>query len=576
MAGVKMAKTNNVTLCPRQGLGFYFDGTRLTAPQKQLRFKVMSANVLLLLLVTIVFSRNSAFAASGMFPKLPPATNAFVVAIHEDSGDAWMTSWALQGLVNQKSAEVYLILNPWDWDPLKACGKPYQELPRLNGVDAGLKTLFRKYQDHVKKMFLYDPDKDWTWYLALMSGAQQHGLPVTDSLKERLVREFKWKGEIIDFRDHWPNRIAAYDWALTNLMPQCTKKVVFALNRNMPLNDYAVASKGFVFWLDFKNAAELTEIEKIFSTKGYGVGTSLMGYSNIGDEANELANAYGIGYVVSDFYSNGSFWSSFPDKIYTQAPGRIVPVFPGKIYVSFMWSDGDNIQFDQNPIYHLWKDPARGTVPVGTTLSPSLQELNTPMLDWYYKMMTTNDELMAGPCGVQFIYGRNFNAKLFPSWCDLNRTWVADAGFHTGCLWLTPFMSYHYTWYAKTCGLTGIFLGDNRNIFAGAGVRFDLGVPVVDCSLGGGNEDDIFDRLSEITPDERYPLFRNFTCEAGDFEHGDGQGYLKIKRQVDRLEAAYPGRFVFLLPKDEFATIRAYCGLPPVTPAVAVMPPKSN
>ena len=27
---------------------------------------------------------------------------------------------------------------------------------------------------------------------------------------------------------------------------------------------------------------------------------------------------------------------------------------------------------------------------------------------------------------------------------------------------------------------------------------------------------------------------------------------------LDRVEAAYPGRYVFLLPKDEFATIRAY------------------
>ncbi|MGH7989921.1 MAG: hypothetical protein ACREDS_07030, partial [Limisphaerales bacterium] len=37
--------------------------------------------------------------------------------------------------------------------------------------------------------------------------------------------------------------------------------------------------------------------------------------------------------------------------------------------MTFTWSNGDNIQFDQNAIYLLWKDPARGTVPVGTTLS---------------------------------------------------------------------------------------------------------------------------------------------------------------------------------------------------------------
>ena len=42
-----------------------------------------------------------------------------------------------------------------------------------------------------------------------------------------------------------------------------------------------------------------------------------MGYR--GDQVNDIANPYGIGYVVSDLYANGSFWSSFPDKTYTQA-----------------------------------------------------------------------------------------------------------------------------------------------------------------------------------------------------------------------------------------------------------------
>jgi len=45
--------------------------------------------------------------------KMPAATNAFVVSISEDGGNAKMTAWALQGMINQQSAEVYLINNPW-------------------------------------------------------------------------------------------------------------------------------------------------------------------------------------------------------------------------------------------------------------------------------------------------------------------------------------------------------------------------------------------------------------------------------------------------------------------------------
>ena len=72
-----------------------------------------------------------------------------------------------------------------------------------------------------------------------------------------------------------------------------------------------------------------------------------MGYANTGDNANKVANPFGIGCMTSDLYANGSFWSSFPDKTYTQTPGRAIDAQPGKIYTSIMWSDGDNLQFDK-------------------------------------------------------------------------------------------------------------------------------------------------------------------------------------------------------------------------------------
>jgi GxGYxY sequence motif in domain of unknown function N-terminal/GxGYxYP putative glycoside hydrolase C-terminal domain len=494
-------------------------------------------------------------AASGMFPKMPPATNTYVVNINQDSGDAWMTAWALQGLVNQQSAEVYLINNRWDWDPLKSCGKPYEELPRLPGADAGLRTLFQKYQGQVKKIFIYDPDKDWTWYLALMSGAQQEGIPVTESIKDELISEFDWKGDVIDFRYRWANRIQAYDWALANLMPRCTKKVVFATGNRRdkyrerignPITDYVVASKGFVFWLDFDT--EQAEVQKIFSTPGYGVGTSLMGYCSTGDGGNIVANPFGIGYVVSELYANGSFWSSFPDKTYTQPLGKAIKAEPGKIYAHIIWSDGDNLEFDQNPLYKFWHDPARGTVPVATELAPALQELNSPLLDWYYSKMTTNDELVAGPTGFQYIFIGDFNDTLFPEWCYLNRIWCAGAGFHATRIWMAPNPSPKYSEYTTMSGLDGLF---------GEGWRIKAGYPPKIDTFGANNEEDLFNEITKIKPDSSKPIFCGFTCIVGGFYQGD-HGYSAIKRVVDRVETAYPGRYVFLLPKDEFATIRTY------------------
>jgi hypothetical protein len=505
------------------------------------------------LLLGICWGIQSALAAGGMFPKMPPAPTAYVCEIGEDTENAKMTAWALQGMINQRSAEVYLINNPWDLEPLENCGKPFEKLQALSGTDAGLRNLFQKYHNRVNKMFLYDPDKDWTWYLALMSAAQQNGIPVTETVKSELVLESGWKGDVEDFRNRWTNRIDAYDWALVNLISNCTKRVVFATGRvnpkdriGNPITDYAVASKGFVFWLDFNT--ERVEVEKIFRTGGYGVGTSLMGYANTGDLANLVANPFGIGYVVSELYANGSFWSSFPDKTYKQSPGKAVKAEPGKIYASIMWSDGDNLEYDQNPLYKYWHDPARGTIPVATTLGPTLQELNSPLLDWYYSKMTDQDELVAGPTGVQFIHIRDFNRELFPAWLELNRVWCADAGFRSVYMWLMPQPTAKYEMYMKTCGLDGA-LGEFFSI--------DTNLPSVPLS-GIGDKERLFSQFAAVRPKANAPVFHNFVCVAGGFYRNGDHGYSEIKLAVDRLEKAFPGRYVFLLPKDQFATIRAY------------------
>ena len=276
------------------------------------------------LFLMIVSAARPTLAAGGLFPKMPPASNVYVVNCTKNSADSKTTAFALQGLINQSSAEVYVLAGSFGMQELKFCGKPYEMLDTFQGDDAGLMNLFQKYQGQVKKMFVSDPAKDWTWNVALMLGAQQDGIPVTESVKDELISKFGWNGEVVDLRDKWGNAIAAYDWALANLMPNCSKRVVFTPRYGMPIIDYVVASKGFAFWLDFKNLDEQKEIEKIFSTPGYGVGTSLMSYASDGDYANEIANPYGIGYVVSNFYANGSFWCSFPNKTYTQAPGNAV------------------------------------------------------------------------------------------------------------------------------------------------------------------------------------------------------------------------------------------------------------
>ena len=500
-------------------------------------------------------------AAEGLFPKTPPAKNLVVVDLHPDGVPARLTGWALEGLINQQGAETYVIDRPVDQQQLPLARRLVTVLRGAAGETGNLGALFKRYQARVKKMFVYDPDKDWTFFLALMSSAQAQGIPVTPDQAHDLAAAYGWSGEVVDMRIG-ATRVEGYEWALSHLMPGCNRQVVFTvpLSGGVPLYDYIVASKGFAFRLDLKIPQEAAEVEKIFAAGGYKVGASLMGYN--GDQMNVIANKYNIGLVVSDYYANGSFWSSFPNKTYQQRTGAAREAEAGKIYVCLHWSDGDNIQFDQNGTYSLWREPGHGAVPVATTLSPTLQELNSPLLDWYYANAGDNDELIAGPSGVQFIYGRDFNPVTFPQWAQMNRRWVADAGFHTANVWVTPFPSKTYEIYLHDNPLAGVFHNANHIV----GVQSEEGVPVIDeggSPMSDDIENTVFTGLSKKAADPAKPVFVSWTLIVASFTHDGQSGYAKVQRIVDRLNAEHPGRYVFLTPRDFFATARKFYHLPP-------------
>jgi hypothetical protein len=519
------------------------------------------------LAMVVLLASRAAFAASGLFPKMPPANTVYVVDASKDGTNARMTAWALQGLVNQGRAEAFVVTRAEDEQQLSASGKPAVRLPALGGDNSGLRTLFGRYQGQVRRMFVYDPQKDWTFYLALMASAQQGGIPVSPQIQSALASEFGWRGQVVDFRNYGNDRVSGYDWALVHLMPGCSRKVVFVLDWSRPLIDYAAASKGFIFWLDFKKDNELAEAKKIFATNGYTVGTSLMGYANIGDDANIYANPRGIGYVVSDYYSNGSFWSSFPNKTYSQPLGSPVKAMPGKVYVALNWSDGDNLSFDQQRTYRLWNSPGHGSVPISTSLSPTLQELNSPLLDWYYSKMTRNDQLIAGPSGVQFIFGDDYAPDLLPAWCRLSGDWTADAGFHAAYFWNFHYPSPQYQACSQEMNLNGVFHSDSNHFNNQA--KYDTGIPVIDGDKTFSSPAALYNSLASIQPNPSGPTFLDRDVGVQGF--GDN-GYAEVQQVVQQLNAAYPGRYVFLLTKDFFATVRNYYRLAPAPMALRARP----
>ncbi|OUS75935.1 hypothetical protein B1748_14050 [Paenibacillus sp. MY03] len=504
-------------------------------------------------------------SASSTFPKMESADTLHVYDIRNDSAEAKLAALTLQGLINQSSAEVYVLTREKNLDQLwlDQSGKSYSPVSLVTGSNPGLRTMYRDYQSLIDKFIVWEGSKDWTFNIALMKGALEAGLPVTDGIRSSLISEFGSQS-VEDIRSNWNGRVDAYKWAVEHLMPSLDKRILFSAGLRLPdwvgypwnIFDYAVASKSFTFYLDPRNPDEYEEMKHIIQEGGYPPGTAVLGYAPNADDLNEYTNPLGVGYVVSDFFSNGSVWSSFENKTYTQPAGAAVDAEPGKVYVSITASDGDNLQYAQQ-LMDYFQDPAKGDVPVGITIAPVLRELGSPILDYLYAEKGDNIELVAGPSGYQFIYPNHYSIHGYETWLNENKKWLTDAGVHTANVWRIPLNSVYHKQMVDSLagsGVTGILRGDDvQPINAYHGIY----------TLSQGNmltrDGDIYSILSSVSEDREHPVFYNLypiLAFYGVDDNGEAVFFERLKDEVARLQQDFPGKYVFLKPQDIVATIK--------------------
>jgi len=498
------------------------------------------------------------------FPKMKPADTLYVYDIRNDSAEAKLAALTLQGLINQSSAKVYVLTREKNLDQmwLDESGKSYTPVTLIQGTNPGLSTLYRDYQNLITKFIVWEGSKDWTFNLALMKGALEGGLPVTDTIRSSLISAFGSKPSE-DIRTNWSGRVEAYDWAIEHLMPSLNKRILFSAGLREPdwagypwnVFDYAVASKSFTFYLDPRNPDEYAVLVRIIQGGDYTPGTAVLGYAPNADDLNEYTNPHGVGYVVSDFFSNGSVWSSFESKTYTQPAGVAIQAEPGKVYVSITTSDGDNLQYAQQ-LMDYFQDPAMGDIPIGITIPPVLREIGSPILDYLYAHKGDNIELVAGPSGYQFIYPSHYSSSGYKTWLNENKKWLTGAGVHTANVWRIPLNSVYHKQMVDSLagsGVTGILRGDDvQPINAYHGVY----------TLSQGNMltrgGEIYSILSSVSEDDEHPVFYNLypiLAFYGVDDNGKAVFFERLKDEVTRLQQDFPGKYIFLKPKDLVATI---------------------
>lgn len=171
------------------------------------------------------------------------------------------------------------------------------------------------------------------------------------------------------------------------------------------LRDYAVANKAMVFWLDANVPEQRALFERILSS--VQPGTPYLGWfsNDVQGEFNstEITSNHGVTVLAADWFSNMTVLAGTKMKAYPAKPVN-TPKLENKIYVTYTFSEGDNLQYNEHRMRNLWDDPNRGKVPINWTSSPLLYDAAPALLNHYESTATDNDQLIAGPSGAGYFY----------------------------------------------------------------------------------------------------------------------------------------------------------------------------
>ncbi|MFD2144544.1 hypothetical protein [Mucilaginibacter antarcticus] len=184
------------------------------------------------------------------------------------------------------------------------------------------------------------------------------------------------------------------------------------------------------------------------------------------------ASKYGIATIASDWSFNLTVFSG-TSRVINIKPTPPKPPLKNKIYVAFILSDGDNLQFVEHLMRKLWNNPDRGAVPMGWTVSPAMLDAMPGALNYYYKTATDNDNLISGPSGFGYTYPNTWTDKsLLKRFVAKTEDYNKRAGLRVITIWNTitgginPNVGKIYAQQAtSTLGITGQNTGGGITIY---------------------------------------------------------------------------------------------------------------
>ncbi|GAC1379264.1 MAG: hypothetical protein NVS4B7_01410 [Ktedonobacteraceae bacterium] len=339
------------------------------------------------------------------------------------SRDIQLSVATLVGLINRFQPRIYLLSRADDefWLQEALNSVPHTISPLKDR--AILQELLTLHRSKLQGLIIYDPQLIDSINIATMLAGQRDAIIVSPAQGDELQQQPYNLSVLADLRTYkWTSRLQAYRWAEQHLLSEANAHLVAGFTPDIPLGirSFLVATRTFIYWLDPRNIwphpslAWLSErclMKRILKAFPPGV-VHLGWFVNEGTGVTMTSRA-AKPVLASDFYSNLEVWTSIqPAQPFSHSSlregGSLVKA--AKVYLSFTLSEGDNLQYIQERMLHLWKDSGRGSVPIGWAISPLLLEAAPSMAAYYARTATDNDQFVAGPSGAGYMFPSNWPA----------------------------------------------------------------------------------------------------------------------------------------------------------------------
>ena len=418
--------------------------------------------VLALLGILVVSAVLSWPAAAQAQPRL------LVSDVSRVSDDEQLLFAALQGLVNRpalrkdprRPPRIYLVglRNGGDRTVDPTAETWLRDIVPLPTLRVSPHALLQRFRSKVRGLVVWDPALaiDTQNVATTMAGLRDL-LPVSPALAQKLERAPYRLPVAADLRQqHFRSREQAYDWALTHLGPPRRFGLLAWLGYRggragqHGIRDLVVARRGFAFEADPKQEWQLAT--RILDSFPYG--TPVFGYpffdeSIYHDYGVPVNEPLGVGeisrsgkfLIPSTNSTNLTVHSWFrAQPVHTRWEDQPRPADPRKTYVAFLISDGDNIGYVEGSLRtRHFDDPARGSIPMGVSISPWLQVYAPQMYGYYVHALSPNDVLVSGPSGAGYVYPTEDpdldrylqTTRRLIRLAGLHSVWILDNGYAT-------------------------------------------------------------------------------------------------------------------------------------------------